>query len=100
MAFQILWEPAAESHLEQLGTDKAESKRYRAVSKAIRFLAQNPRHHSLQTHKWQAERCAHGGDLFEAYAENRTPAAYRIWFCYCPTDQKDTITINAIGPHP
>ncbi|MCH2547738.1 MAG: hypothetical protein MK052_09040 [Alphaproteobacteria bacterium] len=37
-------------------------------------------------------------EVFEAYAENKTPGAYRIFWFYGP-DKKE-ITIVAITPHP
>ena len=37
-------------------------------------------------------------DVFEAYAENNTPGAYRIFWYYGPG--KNQITILAITPHP
>jgi hypothetical protein len=40
----------------------------------------------------------YGKEIFEAYAENNTPAAYRIFWCYGP--EKDNITIISITPHP
>ena len=36
--------------------------------------------------------------VFEAYAQNKTPSAYRIFWCYGP--QKRQLTILAITPHP
>jgi glycine cleavage system aminomethyltransferase T len=39
-----------------------------------------------------------GEDVFEAYVENRTPAAYRVFWCYGP--EQEEITILAITPHP
>jgi hypothetical protein len=38
--------------------------------------------------------------VFEAYAQNRTPGAYRIFWCYGPDKDKGDITITAITPHP
>jgi hypothetical protein len=37
-------------------------------------------------------------EVFEAYAENNTPGAYRIFWHYGP--DKNMITIVAITPHP
>ena len=37
-------------------------------------------------------------EIFEAYAENKTPAAWRIFWYYGPN--KKQITILAITPHP
>lgn len=39
-----------------------------------------------------------GGDVFESYAQNKTPGAYRIFWTYGPS--KAEITILAITPHP
>ena len=36
--------------------------------------------------------------MFEAYAENNTPGAYRIFWYYGP--EKTMISIIAITPHP
>ncbi|MCC8467176.1 MAG: hypothetical protein LN589_00160 [Rickettsia endosymbiont of Eriopis connexa] len=57
----------------------------------------NPRHSSLNTHKYKSVKGNNGEEIFEAYAENNTPAAYRIWH-YGPN--KDNITILAITAHP
>lgn len=56
------------------------------------------RHPSLRTHKYHGETGPHGQEVFEAYAQNRTPGAYRVFWCYGPTSKK--ITILAITPHP
>jgi hypothetical protein len=34
----------------------------------------------------------------EAYVENKTPAAFRVFWCYGPN--RDELTILAITPHP
>jgi hypothetical protein len=39
-----------------------------------------------------------GEEVFESYAEQATPAAYRIFWCYGP--KKGQITIIAITRHP
>lgn len=39
-----------------------------------------------------------GEEVFTAYAENRTPGAYRVFWCYGP--EREMITIVAIAPHP
>jgi hypothetical protein len=70
------------------------------VTKAIRLLADNPRHPSLQTHEFDSKKNPYdpNGKVFEAYAQNKTPGAYRIFWCYGPG--KGEITILAITPHP
>ena len=39
-----------------------------------------------------------GREVFEAYAESKTPAGYRIFWHYGPG--KNRITVIAITPHP
>ncbi|TVL95424.1 MAG: hypothetical protein CV080_11585, partial [Candidatus Kuenenia stuttgartiensis] len=80
--------------LDKLKTDKGLFKRYTAVKKAIQFLSQNPRHPGLQTHEFTTLKGPKGEKVFEAYAEQSTPAAYRIFWCYGP--DKKQITIIAI----
>jgi hypothetical protein len=90
--------PVAEEQLLLLKKDKGLAKRYKAVSKAIRLLISNPRHPGLQTHKYDSLQGENGEEIFEAYAEQNTPAAYRIFWHYGPA--KRQVTIIAITPHP
>jgi len=73
---------------------------FKQVAKAVRQLAADPRHNSLNTHEYDS--LPHpfdpSGKVFEAYAQNKTPGAYRIFWCYGP--EKGEITIVAITPHP
>lgn len=96
--FEIFLTDYARSQLSQLKVDKGLTKRYKAVAKAIGFLSSNPRHKSLQTHEFSSLKGPKGEKIFEAYAEQSTPAAYRIFWYYGPG--KDQITIIAITPHP
>jgi hypothetical protein len=88
----------AKGQLERLSAESALSKRLKSVRKALGYLEINPRHQSLHTHKFQSLKGPHNEEVFEAYAENRTPAAYRIFWYYGPTQGK--ITVVAITPHP
>jgi hypothetical protein len=58
----------------------------------------NLRNPSLQTHKYNAIQGQNGEEVFESYVENRTPAAFRVFWHYGPNPQE--ITIIAITPHP
>jgi hypothetical protein len=70
------------------------------IKKSLGFLQTNPRHPSLQTHVFHSIENPFDSKnkVFEAYAQNRTPEAYRIFWCYGP--QKNDITVLAITPHP
>ena len=98
MIFNIRFAPLADMQMDALEENPALKKRCKAVSKAIAYLQSNPRHPGLNTHKFHGALSPHGGDVFEAYAENRTPGAYRIFWCYGPG--KRDITVLAITPHP
>jgi len=96
--FEILITDQAGEKLAELKMGKGLSKRYKAVSKAIKLLPENPRHPSLMTHEFTSLKGSYGEKVFDAYAEQSTPAAYRIFWCYGPEPQQ--ITIVAITPHP
>ena len=83
--------------LEALSRDGGLRKRLKSVQKSLGLLETNPRHPSLHAHKFQTLQGPNGEPVFEAYAENKTPAAYRIFFYYSTADQ---IVIIAITPHP
>jgi hypothetical protein len=87
----------ASKDLETLSRDGGLRKRFKSVQKVLGLLETNPRHPSLHTHKFQTLQGPNGEPVFESYAENKTPAAYRIFF-YRGTD--DQIVIIAITPHP
>jgi hypothetical protein len=97
-SFALTFSTEAKAQLEGLRADQGQSKRLKSVTKAIGYLQVDPRHPGLQTHKYVAAKGPDGQDVFEAYAENRTPAAYRILWCYGPGQGR--ITILTITPHP
>jgi hypothetical protein len=98
MEFKLLFTNQASDNLDSLTENPHLIKRLKAVRKALGLLETNPRHPSLNTHKYSSLEGLHGAEVFEAYAENKTPAAYRIFWHYGP--DKQSITIIAITPHP
>ncbi len=84
--------------MDAIESNPALIKRSKAVQKALAYLQSNPRHPGLNTHKFTAKRGPSGEDIFEAYAENNTPGAYRLFWFYGPG--KGVITIVAITAHP
>ena len=98
MSFRILFSDQAREDYRRLEHRPELQKRLKAVRKTLALLESNPRHPSLHTHEFSSLTRAVGIKVFEAYAENRTPAAYRVFWCYGP--QKDELTIIAITPHP
>lgn len=96
--FGIYLTDEAQEQLHRLKTDKGLSKRFKAVKKTLLYLSTNPRHPGLQTHEFTSIKGPKGEKVFEAYAEQSTPAAYRIFWYYGPSQNQ--ITIVAITPHP
>ncbi len=96
--YKLKFTKEADQNLTDLENNKSLLKRLKAVRKALGYLESNPRHKSLKTHKYESLSKAFGIEIFEAYAENKTPQAYRIFWHYGPG--KKEITIIAITPHP
>jgi hypothetical protein len=95
--FRLHFVGIARNELQALEVNPAQLKRYKAVRSALGKLQINPRHPGLNTHKYNTKTGANGEDIFEAYAENNTPGAYRIFWHYGPG--KDVITVVAITAH-
>ena len=97
MAFKIRFTAEGDRHLSELENDPSKTGRLKAVRKALGYFENNPRHPSLNTHKYESLSKEFGLEIFEAYAENRTPQTYRLFWHYGP-DKKE-ITVVAITPH-
>jgi len=98
VTFELLFTDQADTDLDSLEADAGLARRLKAVRKALALLETNPRHSGLNTHKFSSLKGPGGEEVFEAYAENKTPAAWRIFWYYGP--DKEQITILAITPHP
>lgn len=98
MPFALKFTPEADANLRALEENKSLAKRLKAARKALGYLEVNPRHPGLNTHKYSSLVGENSEEIFEAYAENKTPGAYRIFWHYGPG--KNVITIIAITPHP
>ena len=96
--FEIFLTDKARNQLQKLKADKGLNKRYNAVRKTIKLLSLDPRYKSLKTHEFSSLKGPSGEKIFEAYSEQSTLAAYRVFWCYGPG--KNQITIVAITPHP
>jgi len=96
--FELLWTREAEATYISLKKDVSQNKRYKAVKKTFEFLATNPRHNSLRCHPYASLTGPNKETVFEAYAQQKTPAAYRVFWYYGPS--KGMITVVAITPHP
>lgn len=105
MTWELFFTKEAQAKLDELSADPAKDSIYKQVKKALGNLQRNPRHRSLQTHKYSSIAGPSGQDVFEAYAQNRAPGAYRIFFFYGPDRRENgrrvaVISILTIMPHP
>ena len=97
MIFELGFSDRAKEQLRALKTNKGLAKHHKAVQEAFKKLQRNPRHPGLQTYEFYSLKGPNNEKIFEAYAEQNTPAAYRIFFYYGP--QKGIISIISVERH-
>lgn len=105
MRRKIEFTPIADRQYLALANASSKISVFQQVRKALSYLEMNPHHPSLNTHEFTSLASAHGEKVFEAYAQNNTPGAYRIFWHYGPDETKGkkrtpVITGVAITPHP
>lgn len=73
---------------------------FKQIYKTIHLVKSNPRHPGLHTHEYDSLKHPYDAKqkIFEAYAQNNTSAAYRIFWCYGPKQKQ--ITIVSMTKHP
>jgi hypothetical protein len=96
--FELEWTEEAKSVYHRLKDNASQKFRYNAVKKTLKYLGENPHHNSLQTHPFLSLECPNGEKVFEAYAQQKTPAAYRVFWYY--GSKRGTIVILTITAHP
>ena len=101
MQRKLRFTATADAQLTLLESTPASAGLLAQVRKALAWLELNPAHPGLHTHEFTSLTGANGEKLFEAYAKNKTPGAYRIFFHYGPDEIQNNrrtpiITIVAI----
>lgn len=96
MQFQLRFTQEAQKSLALL--EQTDPKKYRKVLKTLALMETNLRHPSLNTHKYESLSGDNSEEVFEAYVENKTPAAFRVFWHY--GSGQNVITIIAITAHP
>ena len=95
---ELIFTPQADSDLREIEKNPTKRGILKAVRKTLGLLEINLRHPSLQTHEFTSLKGPNGEKVFEAYAQQKTPEAYRIFWYYGP--ERNQLTIVAITPHP
>ncbi len=94
---ELFWNDLVGKH--RSGTlSKDETQLFKKLTKALRYLSQNPRHTGLNSHDIDPLSRRYGVKVWESYLENNKPAAGRIFWVYGPDNRQ--ITIIGIEPHP
>jgi hypothetical protein len=96
MPFSLIFSAEAKEQLESL--ERSDKKKYKKVQKTLGLLETNPAHPGLHAHKYESLWGPNGERVWEAYVENKTPAAFRVFYFYGPA--RTTITVLTISPHP
>ena len=96
--FELEWTDEAKAIYRGLKVNPSQKIRYNAVKKTLKYLSENPRHPSLQTHSFLSLEGPNQEKIFEAYAQQKTPAAYRVFWYY--GSARGTITVLTITAHP
>jgi hypothetical protein len=96
-SFELLFLNTAEAQIKEIERDRARQGLVKQIKKALRHLAKNPNHPGLKSHPLKNLDATYGTKVFSSYAQNNTPQAHRILWCYGP-DAKQ-ITVLAVIPH-
>jgi hypothetical protein len=96
--YSLRFTKEAKASLQELKDNESQHKVKKVVEKSLGLLQLNPRHPSLATHEFRSMSGPKREKIWEAYAQNHTPGAWRIFFYYCSEPKQ--IMIVAITPHP
>ena len=105
MRRKIKFTLTADKQLTALEETPSQAALLAQVRKALGYLEIDLHHPGLQTHEFLSLTGVNGEKIIEAYAQNNTPGAYRIFWHYGPDEIKGkartpVITIVAITGHP
>lgn len=101
---KLLFTNEATQQLQVLRDNPAKVGLYKQVCKTLGLLETNLKHPSLNTHEYHSLSGENGEKVWEAYAQNKTSGAYRVFFHYgkdiMAGDNKiPVLTIIAITSH-
>jgi len=103
---ELRFKPAASEEYDRLENSPALKGILKQVNKTLGYLETNLRAKSLQTHEFESLTRRYGIKTFEAYVQQKTPAAYRVFWQYGPDEIDENgnripiLTIVGITSHP
>ncbi|MFC1988463.1 hypothetical protein ACFLVJ_01345 [Chloroflexota bacterium] len=106
MSRELRFDPEADEQLTHLENTPALKGVLKQVRKNLGLLETNIRAKSLQTHEYESLSRRYNRKVFEAYVQQNTPSAYRVFWHYGDDEMDDDgntipiITIVAITSHP
>jgi len=105
MRRRLLFTSESTAQLQELADNPAQAGLYKQVLKTLGLLENNTRHPGLKAHQYHSRRGRRGEPVWEAYVQNNTSGAYRLFFHYGPDEviagkRIPTITVVAITSHP
>ena len=105
MRRELRFKPTADAQLKRLEATPTLRGILKQVNKTLGYLETNLKSKSLQTHEFVSLTRRWGIKTFEAYAQQDTPGAYRVYWQYGPDEIDERgnripiITIVGIAPH-
>lgn len=106
MRRELRFTPTANEQLKRIEGNPNLRAVLKQVRKTLGYLETNLRAPSLQTHKYESLSKRYGEEIFEAYVQQNTPGAYRVFWHYGPDEVNKSgkrlpiITVITIVPHP
>ena len=97
MQFRLEFTKEASASLKSLEAPDQKAQ-LEAVRKCLGFLETNPHHGSLRSKKFETFSGPNGEKVFESYAQQNRPGAYRV-FWYYSKEQDRLIIVSGIVPH-
>lgn len=103
---KLRFTPTASAQLTALEDDPNFQGILKQVRKTLGLIETDLRSNSLQTHEFESLSRRYKKKIFEAYVQNQTSDAYRVFWFYGPDEEDQqgqkvpVITILAITPHP
>jgi hypothetical protein len=77
--FELRFTEKSDQDMEELKNNYSKKAIAKAVIKSLRFIATNLKHPFLNTYKYDEFSGPNGEEIFESYAQNNAPGAYRIF---------------------